>query len=127
MPNYLIVALGSAFGGALRYWISGAVQKIIPSILPYGTLTVNIIGSFIVGFIIFFFDTRELISQELKLFLTIGLCGGFTTFSAFSFETINLVRDSEYLFAIINICSNFLLTFFAILLAYYLSKILSGM
>jgi len=126
MQNYFIVALGAAFGGALRYWMSGAVQNIFPSVFPYGTLSVNILGSFILGFIIFFFDARELISPELKIFLTIGFCGGFTTFSTFSFETINLLHDSEYLFAIMNMCLNLFLTLFSVILAYYLSKVLSG-
>lgn len=126
MQNYFIVALGAAFGGALRYWISGAVQKIFSSTFPYGTLSVNILGSFVLGFIIFFFDTRELISPELKIFLTIGFCGGFTTFSTYSFETINLLQNSEYLLAVMNIGLNLFLTLFAVTIAYYLSKILTG-
>jgi CrcB protein len=122
MQNYLIVALGAAFGGVFRYWMSGAVQKILPSTFPYGTLSVNVLGSFILGYIIFFFDSRELISPGLKIFLTIGFCGGFTTFSTFSLETINLLRDSEYFFAIINMGLNLFLTLFAVILSYYLSK-----
>jgi CrcB protein len=126
MQNYFIVALGAALGGAFRYWMTGAVQKIFPSTFPYGTLSVNILGSFLLGIIIFFFDYRELIPPEIKLFLTIGFCGGFTTFSTFSFETINLLRDSEYLYAIMNISANLFLTMFAVILAYYLSKIVIG-
>ncbi len=121
MYNSLIVALGAAFGGVFRYWMSGAVQKVLPSSFPYGTLSVNIAGSFILGFVLFFLDSRELISPGIKLFLTIGFCGGFTTFSAFSFETINLLRDSEFLYAFMNISSNLFLSLCAIIIAYYLS------
>lgn len=126
MQNYFLVALGAAFGGVLRYWLSGAVQKILPVNFPYGTLSVNIIGSFILGIVIFYFDERKLVSPELKILLTVGFCGGFTTFSTFSFETISLLRDSEYLFASLNILLNLFLTFFAVVLSYYLVKFLSG-
>lgn len=56
MQNYILVALGAAMGGTFRYWMTGAVQKILPITLPFGTLSVNVAGSFILGFIIFYFD-----------------------------------------------------------------------
>ena len=126
MQNYILVAVGAAFGGLMRYWLSGVVQNISPYGFPSGTLSVNVLGSFILGFIIFYFDTQELISPELRVMLTIGFCGGFTTFSTFSFETINLLRDSELLLALINIGLSLLLTLTAVVLSYYLSKVLSG-
>jgi CrcB protein len=126
MQNYFLVALGAALGGVFRYWMTGAVQKILPFTLPFGTLSVNVAGSFILGFIVFYFDAQELISTELRVLLTVGFCGGFTTFSTFSFETINLIRDSEYLFAVINISLNIILTLFAVIIAYYLTKIING-
>jgi len=126
MRSYLLVAVGAAFGGTLRYWISGVVQRLLPFGLPVGTLTVNVLGSFTLGFLIFYFDTLELLPPPAKLILTVGFCGGFTTFSTFSFETMNLLRDSEYLLAIMNIGLNIFLTLAAVLLAYYAAKILSG-
>ncbi|HPG41515.1 MAG TPA: fluoride efflux transporter CrcB [bacterium] len=124
MQNYFLVGIGAAFGGIFRYWLSGAVQRKLPFTFPLGTLTVNILGSFLLGFIIFFLDSRELISSEMRIFLTIGFCGGFTTFSTFSFETINLIRDAEYFYAFLNAGLNLFLTLSAVILAYYLSKIL---
>lgn len=126
MQNYLLVAFGAALGGVARYWMSGVVQKVFPATFPSGTLAVNIIGSFLVGFFIFFFDARKLISPEIKIILTIGFCGGFTTFSTFSLETINLLRDSQYLSAILNMGLNLVLTLVAVIFAYYISKYLLG-
>jgi CrcB protein len=126
MKLYLIVALGSSIGGILRYSISDMVYKYSPSLFPYGTLFVNILGSFLLGFVLFYLDAVKLISTEMRLFLTVGLCGGLTTFSTFSFETIKLVQDSEYLLAGTNVLLNVLITLLAVLLAAFISKLIIG-
>ena len=126
MKLYLIVAFGSGLGGVLRYFISDFVQRSSTSLFPYGTLAVNIIGSFIIGLVLFYFDSLKLISSEMRLFLTIGLCGGLTTFSTFSYETVKLFQDSEFLLAGANILLNVILTIIAVYLAYILSKIIIG-
>jgi CrcB protein len=126
MRSYFLVAIGAACGGTLRYWITGLVQRLVPFGLPLGTLTVNVLGSFALGFLIFYFDTLELLPPPAKLILTVGFCGGFTTFSTFSFETINLLRDSEYFMAIVNIGLNVFLTLAAVVLSYYAAKTLNG-
>jgi CrcB protein len=126
MKLYLIVALGSGIGGMLRYYISDIVQKNSASLFPFGTLTVNIIGSFIIGLVIFYLDSLKIISSEMRLFLTIGLCGGLTTFSTFSYETVKLFQDSEFLLAGANILLNVILTIIAVYIAYILSKLIIG-
>lgn len=123
MLNYIYVGLGAALGGGFRYWISNVVYKYLPTFFPFGTLAVNVIGSFLLGIFIFYFDKNELISQNLKLLLTIGFCGGFTTFSTFSFETIKLFQDSEIYLALLNIALSIVLSFLGIYLAYILSKL----
>jgi CrcB protein len=123
---YLIVTLGSGIGGLLRYIISDFVYKHSSSLFPYGTLTVNVVGSFILGLIIFYLDSLKLISAEMRLFLTIGLCGGLTTFSTFSYETVKLIQDSQYLIAGTNILLNVFVTILAVLLAAFISKLLIG-
>jgi CrcB protein len=94
--------------------------------MPFGTLIVNMVGSFIIGFVMFYLDSNELISPQMRILLTTGFCGGLTTFSTFSFETINLIRDSEFLLAGTNIILNVVLSFAAVFLAYIFGKILTG-
>jgi CrcB protein len=126
MKLYLIVAFGSGIGGMLRYYISDFVQKYFSSLFPYGTLAVNIIGSFLIGLILFYLDSIKLISSEMRLFLTVGLCGGLTTFSTFSYETVRLIQDSEYLLAGTNVLLNVMVTLLAVLLAAFISKLFIG-
>ncbi len=124
MNNLIIVMFGSALGGALRYWMSSVVYRFLPETFPYGTLAVNIFGSFILGLIIFLFDERELINNQLRFFLTIGFCGGFTTFSTFSLETFNLLKDSEYFLATLNVILNVFICLIGVFLAYAISKLI---
>ena len=126
MQNYVYVFLGAGLGGALRYWGSDYVFKFLPPTFPYGTLFVNVLGSFIIGLVMFYLDSNQLINRELRIFLTTGFCGGLTTFSTFSFETINFLRDREFLYAGINVFVNVILTLLALFVAYKISKVLTG-
>lgn len=126
MQNYIIVFIGAGLGGVLRYWLSGFVYKFFHPTFPYGTLSVNVLGSFIIGVVMYYFDANELISQQLRIFLTIGLCGGLTTFSTFSYETINFLKEREFLYAGLNILLNLFLTLFVLFVSYKLSKLISG-
>jgi CrcB protein len=121
--NYLIVSLGAALGGGLRYWIENIVYKYLPATFPYGTMLVNVIGSFILGLLMFHFDQKELLSSNVKIFLTVGFCGGFTTFSSFSYETMVLFRDSQFSAGLLNIFLSLILSFAGLYLAYLISRI----
>ena len=125
MINYILVAAGAAIGGALRYWLTDVAHKIIETTFPIGTLSVNVIGSFLLGIMVYYLDSSELLSSHLKILLMIGFCGGFTTFSTFSFETIELFRNSEYLLGIGNILLNVFLTLAALVLAIIIAKALT--
>lgn len=122
--NYFYVMAGAALGGLLRYVVSDLVQRNTKIIFPIGTLSVNIIGSFLIGLIIFILGEKEIISTEMRLFLTVGLCGGFTTFSTFSYETLMLFQEAEFLYATANIIFNIVFSIAAIYIAYLISKIL---
>jgi len=126
LQNYILVCIGAAAGGAARYWTSNVVYKFLPATIPFGTLIVNVIGSFIIGFVMFYLDSNDLISPQMRILLTTGFCGGLTTFSTFSFETINLIKNSEFFLAGTNIILNVVLSFAAVILAYMLGKVLSA-
>lgn len=118
----ILVALGAGFGGGLRYWLSSISYKIFPVYFPFGTLIVNVLGSIILGFLIFGFDEKELLHPSLKLLLGVGFCGGLTTFSTFSLETINLLRESQFLFASLNVLANMFLTILGIYIGYIITR-----
>jgi CrcB protein len=122
LQNYFLVCIGAAAGGAARYWTSNVVYKFLPTTMPFGTLIVNVVGSFIIGFVIFYLDSNKLITSQTRILLTTGFCGGLTTFSTFSFETVNLFKNSEFFLAGANIILNVVLSFAAVFLAYILAK-----
>jgi CrcB protein len=102
---YFWIAVGSAGGGMARYWCSGVVARLIGETFPWGTLLVNVVGSFIIGFIATLTapDGRVFVGSTARLALMSGFCGGFTTFSSFSIQTLNLLNDGEFLYAGANI------------------------
>ncbi len=93
---YLIVFLGAGIGGALRHGVNVAATRQFGLGFPFGTLIVNILGSFAMGLLAGYFAFRPGISQHMRLFLTTGILGGFTTFSAFSLDTALLVERHSY-------------------------------
>jgi fluoride exporter len=105
MRNYLWIMLGSALGGGARYWISGLIAEQIGDSFPWGTLLVNVSGSFIIGFFATLTspDGRVLVGSTTRQFVMTGICGGYTTFSSFSLQTLNLAKDSEWNHAAANI------------------------
>ena len=102
--NVLLVGVGGFIGSVLRYWISEYVQQVSKSgAFPYGTLAVNVIGCFLIGFLAQLAETRGLLSAETRAFVVVGVLGGFTTFSTFGHESMNLLRDGQNGFAFANV------------------------
>lgn len=124
MQNIFYVGIGGFIGASLRYVISINSSKLFGTELPYGTLIVNVLGGILIGFIMEFSLTSDLISPSLKLFLTTGILGGLTTFSTFSYETISLFNDSRYVLAMLNTCLNLFLSFIGVVLGKYIPYIL---
>jgi CrcB protein len=111
----LWVGLGGFLGSVLRYLASGWAQTISGSVsFPFGTLTVNALGCFAIGSLSYLADARGLLSPDTRLFLIVGVLGGFTTFSAFGNETMNLLRDGQVLHASLNIVASLLLCLAAV-------------
>lgn len=94
MKILLAIGTGSFVGGMLRYLVSQVIQARSPGIFPLGTLTVNLVGCFLIG-IVFALSGRGFIAEPWRLFLATGVLGGFTTFSAFSHETISLLQQGQ--------------------------------
>ena len=90
------IAVGSAIGGVSRYLLGGFVQRLTAGTFPFGTLLVNITGSFLLGLIMRYAVETPTFTPEVRAFLTIGFCGGYTTFSTFSYETVVLMEDGQW-------------------------------
>jgi CrcB protein len=108
---YLAIAAGGALGTVARYFLSGVIADAFGQTFPWGTLIVNVSGSFVIGLFASLTgpDGRLLVSGMTRQFVMIGICGGYTTFSSFSIQTLNLANDGEWLYASANIAGSVVL------------------
>jgi fluoride exporter len=127
MESYFWIAIGSALGGMARFWLSSAVAILLGEAFPFGTLIINILGSFVIGFFgaIMGPDGRFLVAAVSRQFVMIGICGGFTTFSSFSLQTLNLMNDGEWLFAGLNAGLTVALCLFAVWMGHFAAVFLN--
>ncbi|MBL0318497.1 MAG: fluoride efflux transporter CrcB [Alphaproteobacteria bacterium] len=125
--TYLWVALGGALGSVLRYWCSGLIAHSIGEIFPWGTLVINMVGSFVIGFVAVITgpDGRVMVASDARIFVTVGICGGFTTFSSFSLQTLNLARDGEMVYAGLNVLLSVVLCLVSVWLGYMVASALN--
>lgn len=115
MLNILLVGIGGAFGSIARYLVSTWVQTTVKSVgFPFGTLTVNLVGCFVIGFLAQLAEARGIFTSESRAFVFIGILGGFTTFSSFGNETLNLARGGEIWSALSNVGLNVVIGLFAV-------------
>ena len=118
--SFLLVGIGGFVGSVLRYWLSLFIGQHLVSTFPFGTFVVNVIGCFLIGLVAGLSDRGSLISPEVRLLLTSGFCGGFTTFSTFSYESMALLKDGELMFLAANVglsvAAGFLATYLGTLL-----------
>lgn len=124
MLSYMWVAIGGALGSVARYWFSGWIANHLGETFPWGTLLVNVSGSFVIG--LFATLTAEahgtwLVGPSGRVFFMYGICGGYTTFSSFSLQTLNLARDGEWFYA----GANAVLSLTICLLAVWLGHVLA--
>ncbi len=112
------IAVGSALGGVSRYLLGGLIQRLLDTTFPAGTLVVNVTGSFLLGtFLRYALDTPTL-TPELRAFLTIGFCGGYTTFSTFSYESVALFEEGDWTRAAMYVTLSLVLSFLAMVLGF---------
>jgi len=127
MLNYIVVGLGSAIGGILRYGASGLIANRFGQSFPWGTLFVNVTGSFIIGLFATLTapEGRWLVGPSGRNFFMTGVCGGYTTFSSFSLQTLSLAQEEEWLYAGGNAVLNLVLCLVAVWLGHVLAEVLN--
>ncbi len=127
MLSYFWVGLGGAIGSAARFWISGIIALRYGQTFPFGTLAVNVTGSFVIGLFAALTDPegRFLASPSFREFFMIGICGGYTTFSSFSLQSLALVQEGEWLRAGANAVASFALCLVAVWLGHFSVSILN--
>lgn len=120
MQTYFWIAVGSALGGIARYWFTGVAAWLFGETFPWGTLIINITGSIVIGFFATLTgpDGRWFVGSTTRLFVMVGLCGGFTTFSSFSLQTLNLLHDGEWLYAGLYIAGSVALCLLGVWIGY---------
>ena len=109
MQELLIISLGAIVGANARYIISRYAAKMLGPVFPYGTLFINVSGSFLVGFFMIWATERVLIDPRWRLLVVVGFCGAFTTFSSYAFETLAYFEQGQWHLMVTNILSNNLL------------------
>lgn len=119
-----LIGAGGFIGSILRYTLGGVVHKYFSGALPYGTLAVNILGCIAIGFLGQLVESKNLFSPEMRLFLFIGLLGGFTTFSTFGYETMKLIQSGEALYAFANVFFQVVMGLAAVWLGIILAKLI---
>ena len=125
MTQVLAIATGGAAGALLRFWMSQGVYQLFGRGFPYGTLAVNVLGSFLMGLLFVYLLDRSHIAPEWRAAILIGLLGAFTTFSTFSIETLNLFEQGEQLKALMNAVLSVVLCLFATWLGVIIGRQLS--
>ena len=111
MAKVTALAFGSLLGGFARYYLAGFIYRVFGALFPYGTLVVNLLGCFLIGFLSALADEKLLLGPNARIFLMIGFCGAFTTFSTFMLETANLIRDGQTMSALLNVMISVLFGF----------------
>ena len=121
MTKILLLAAGGAVGTLLRYSLSGLTYKLFNGVFPWGTLFVNLAGSFAIGLLWGFFDIENL-SSNIRNFIFIGILGGFTTFSTFALENFSMFRDGQVKLALSNIMASNIIGIALVFAGFLLSK-----
>ena len=122
--NFILVSLGAIVGANLRYILSRYAAKVLGPVFPYGTLMINILGSFIVGWFMIWTTERVLVDPRWRLLIVVGFCGGFTTFSSYAFESIAYFEQGQWALMTTNIVANNVLCLVAAVAGMALARVL---
>jgi CrcB protein len=129
MAAYIWIALGGALGSVARFWCSGVAARLFGETFPWGTIIVNVAGSFIIGFFATLTgpDGRIFADTLTRQFVMLGFCGGYTTFSSFSLQTLALLQDGEWLLASANIALSVIACLLAVWAGYALAASINAL
>ncbi len=124
--RFLLVALGGALGSVGRYWVGGLAPRLLGQAFPYGTLVVNLLGSFLISLVMGVALQSTSVPVNLRLFLTTGVMGGFTTYSTFNYETLLLLQQKLWLAAGLNLAGTLLGCLVAGVLGLWVARLVVG-
>lgn len=119
----LIIGFGGFIGAVLRFLVSKFVNTVLPFNIPLGTLFVNVVGSFVLGYVYTLSIEKLAVTENFRIFIGIGLLGAFTTFSTFSLESVNLLEDGLYGMFFLNVFSNVVLSIFFAVVGIYFGRL----
>lgn len=123
LRTILLIGLGGFLGSISRFLIGLGVNRMFQTILPIGTLTVNVLGCLFIGMIYSLAEQKNILSPELRIFLGVGFCGGFTTFSSFVFEKFSLIKTGDFLILSIYLGASVFLGLIAVYLGSQVHKL----
>jgi fluoride exporter len=122
----IFIGLAGLVGTLCRYWLSGVLARRYGETFPTGTLAVNALGCFLIGFLFYMFQERYVVGQTARTVVLVGFLGGFTTFSSYGLQTFTLLRDGEFAYAAANVFASNLLGLLMVWGGYALAKLLGG-
>lgn len=122
LKMFLIIGAGGFLGSGFRYLAQRFIAIYLPISFPFGTLFINILGSLLIGIIYALGDKTNILNPEMRIFLAVGVCGGFITFSTFSLDTFGLLQDRQYLFLSIYLFASVFLSVLATIVGVWFIK-----
>ena len=124
MLDFLAISLGAVAGANLRYWMSRYAVRLLGPVFPYGTLAINMLGSFVLGFFLVWTTERTIADPRWRLLIAVGFCGGFTTFSSYAYETMVFFEQGQWALLTANFVSNNLLACAGVLAGMAVARVL---
>jgi CrcB protein len=122
--DFLAISVGAIVGANLRYWMSRSAVRWLGPVFPYGTLSINVLGSFVLGFFLVWTSERVLVDPRWRLLIAVGFCGGYTTFSSYAYETMAFFEQGQWTLMAANFLANNLLACGAVVAGMILARVM---